>query len=129
MMLPGVRPSMAWASVPTFRSLPVVLSMATTEGSLRTTPLPFTYTRTEAVPRSIPISFANVILTPRCTFCKHIISGFSTHNHTFSIIRVLFPDCKTLSMNFFPFSNAFFSNLLNELFLISSKRTNSFLDH
>ena len=39
-MLPGVRPSMAWASVPTFSSLPVFLSMATTEGSRRTTPLP-----------------------------------------------------------------------------------------
>ena len=38
---------------------PKVLSMATTEGSLRTIPLSLTYTRTEAVPRSIPISLAN----------------------------------------------------------------------
>ena len=59
-MLPGVRPSIWRASSPTFSSLPVFLSMATTEGSLSTMPLPFTYTRTEAVPRSIPISFANV---------------------------------------------------------------------
>ena len=57
-MLPGVRPSMAWASAPTFSSLPVFLSMATTDGSFNTTPLPFTYTSTEAVPRSMPISFA-----------------------------------------------------------------------
>ena len=58
MMLPGVRPSMAWASSPTFKSFPVFLSKATTEGSFKTMPLPRTKTKTEAVPRSIPISFA-----------------------------------------------------------------------
>ncbi len=57
-MLPGVRPSICRASSPTLRSLPVFLSIATTEGSLRTMPLFFTYTNTEAVPRSMPISFA-----------------------------------------------------------------------
>ena len=57
-MLPGVRPSIACASAPTFSSRPVFLSIATTDGSFSTTPLPLIYTKTEAVPRSIPISFA-----------------------------------------------------------------------
>ena len=59
-MLPGVRPSICWASVPTFSRVPLSLSMATTEGSRSTTPLPLTYTRMEAVPKSIPMSFANI---------------------------------------------------------------------
>ena len=63
MMLPGVRPSMALASAPTFSSLPVFLSMATTEGSRSTTPFPLTYTRTEAVPRSIPMSLLNQFIS------------------------------------------------------------------
>ena len=37
-------------------------SIATTEGSLRTTPLPLTYTKIEAVPKSIPISVPCIIM-------------------------------------------------------------------
>ena len=78
MMLPGVRPSMAWASAPTFSSLPVVLSMATTEGSFKTMPFPFTYTNTDAVPRSIPISFVmDILIPPHLFFLSYSISGFS----------------------------------------------------
>ena len=43
-MLPGVRPSIIFASSPTARTcfLPLTLAIATTDGSLRTIPLPFT---------------------------------------------------------------------------------------
>ena len=45
-----------------------------------------------------------------CSFRKccteSIISGISVRNHTFSIITVHIPDCKTGIMNFFPFSPA-----------------------
>ncbi|MPN16181.1 hypothetical protein SDC9_163519 [bioreactor metagenome] len=53
---PGVRPSMARASVPMASMRPVRRSTATTDGSRSTMPLPFTYTRTLDVPRSIPTS-------------------------------------------------------------------------
>jgi len=39
-MLPGVRPSISLASVPTASTSPVFLLMATMEGSLTTIPLP-----------------------------------------------------------------------------------------
>ena len=67
-MLPGVRPSICWASVPTFSSLPVFLSSATTDGSRKTMPLSLIYTNTLAVPRSIPISFANIVIHS-CIYC------------------------------------------------------------
>ena len=54
----GVRPSMRLASSPMPLILPVAFSMATTDGSLRTMPSPFTYTSVLAVPRSTAISFA-----------------------------------------------------------------------
>jgi hypothetical protein len=41
-MLPGVRPSISFASLPTFSTVLVPFLMATTDGSLRTIPLPFT---------------------------------------------------------------------------------------
>src|SRR6185295_5443414 len=52
-MLPGVRPSISLASLPTASTSPVFLFMATMEGSLTTMPLPLAYTRVLAVPRSI----------------------------------------------------------------------------
>ena len=58
-MLSGVRPSIFFASVPTATILgPRLRSVftATTEGSDRMTPLPRTYTRVLAVPRSMAIS-------------------------------------------------------------------------
>ena len=52
----GVLPNILLASFPTAKTSPVILSTATTEGSLKTIPLPFTYTITVAVPKSIPTS-------------------------------------------------------------------------
>src|SRR6188474_2217259 len=58
-MLPGVRPSISLASLPTASILPVTLLMATIEGSLTTMPLPRAYTHVLAVPRSIARSLLN----------------------------------------------------------------------
>src|SRR3954469_11817531 len=58
-MLPGVRPSMSFASLPTASTRPVTLLMATMEGSLTTIPLPRAYTHVLAVPRSIARSLEN----------------------------------------------------------------------
>src|SRR5665647_111307 len=55
-MLAGVRPTIRLASAPMASTLRVFLLIATTDGSLMTTPLPRTRTRVLAVPRSIPIS-------------------------------------------------------------------------
>ena len=52
-ILPGVRPSISLASLPTASISPVVLLMATIEGSLTTMPLPFAKTSVFAVPRSM----------------------------------------------------------------------------
>src|SRR5437868_5911946 len=52
-MLPGVRPSISLASLPTASTSPVFLLMATIEGSLTTIPLPRAYTHVLAVPRSM----------------------------------------------------------------------------
>src|SRR6266404_1169255 len=53
MMLPGVRPSISLASLPTASTLLVTLLMATIEGSLTTMPRPLANTRVFAVPRSM----------------------------------------------------------------------------
>src|SRR5688572_13655473 len=53
--LPGVRPIISRASSPTATRRLSSSEIATTDGSLRTTPLPLTYTRMLAVPRSMPI--------------------------------------------------------------------------
>ena len=63
-MLPGVRPSMLFAALPTAAMLlplpcPRPCRMATTDGSLRTIPVPRAYTRVFAVPRSIERSLEN----------------------------------------------------------------------
>src|SRR5687767_15171327 len=52
-MLPGVRPSISLASRPTASTRPLILLMATMEGSLTTIPLPRAYTQVLAVPRSM----------------------------------------------------------------------------
>src|SRR6516225_4832454 len=58
-MLPGVRPSISLASLPTASTSPVFLLRATIEGSLTTTPLPLAKTRVLAVPRSMARSEEN----------------------------------------------------------------------
>src|SRR5262249_15511949 len=52
-MLPGVRPSMSLASLPTASTRPFTLLMATIEGSFTTSPVPLAYTQVLAVPRSM----------------------------------------------------------------------------
>jgi hypothetical protein len=54
-MFSGVLPIIILASLPTAStlSIPLMVSMATTEGSAKTTPIPLTYTTVFAVPRSI----------------------------------------------------------------------------
>ena len=52
-MLPGVRPSISLASLPTASTFPVTLFTATMEGSETTMPLFLAYTRVLAVPRSM----------------------------------------------------------------------------
>src|SRR5262245_30626731 len=52
-ILPGVRPSISLASLPTASTRPLILLIATIEGSLTTIPLPRAYTHVFAVPRSI----------------------------------------------------------------------------
>ena len=63
MIFPGVRPNIRLASSPTASTLVVPASMATTEGSRSTMPLSRTYTRQLAVPKSIPISLENRLLS------------------------------------------------------------------
>lgn len=55
-MLPGVRPIIFLASAPTARIPPVLVLIATTDGSLSTIPRPLTYTSVLAVPRSTAMS-------------------------------------------------------------------------
>src|SRR5436309_11675504 len=62
-ILAGVRPTMRLASAPTASGRLVLASMATTEGSLMTMPLPRTSTRVLAVPRSMPMSRENMPMT------------------------------------------------------------------
>src|SRR5580658_7491642 len=52
-ILPGVRPNISLASLPTASTSPVFLLMATMDGSLTTMPLPLAKTRVFAVPRSM----------------------------------------------------------------------------
>src|SRR5580693_6785666 len=63
--LPGVRPSMSFASRPTATTSLLVLLMATMEGSLTTIPLPLAKTSVLAVPRSIARSEENKLKTER----------------------------------------------------------------
>src|SRR4030095_9166004 len=58
-ILPGVRPSMSLASLPTASTRPFTLLIATIDGSLTTIPFPRAYTQVLAVPRSIARSLEN----------------------------------------------------------------------
>src|ERR1700756_4201100 len=64
-MLPGVRPSISLASLPTASTSPVFLLMATMEGSFTTMPLPLAYTNVLAVPRSMARSLENMLKSER----------------------------------------------------------------
>src|SRR5579863_10106411 len=64
-ILPGVRPSISFASLPTASTSPVFLLMATIEGSFTTMPLPRAYTRVLAVPRSIARSLEKMLNNDR----------------------------------------------------------------
>jgi hypothetical protein len=55
-IVPGVRPSIRFASTPTACTSPVRWSIATTLGSESTMPRPRTYTSVFAVPRSTAMS-------------------------------------------------------------------------
>src|SRR5688500_3936474 len=58
-MLPGVRPSMSFASFPTASILPLTLLIATIDGSLTTVPFPRASTQVLEVPRSIARQLEN----------------------------------------------------------------------
>ena len=62
-MFPGVRPNIRRASSPIALIRFVSRSKATTLGSFNTTPFPFTYTNMLAVPKSIPISKATLLIS------------------------------------------------------------------
>ena len=62
--LPGVLPSISFASWPAARHFFVSASIATTLGSSITIPSPFTYINKFAVPKSIPTSFENIVIPP-----------------------------------------------------------------
>src|SRR5215472_14440869 len=61
--LPGVRPSMSFASRPTATTSPLILLIATIEGSFTTIPLPCENTNVFAVPKSIARSDENRLNT------------------------------------------------------------------
>src|SRR5581483_1494057 len=75
-MLPGLRPSISLASLPTASISPVFLLMATIEGSSTTMPLPRAKTKVLAVPKSMARSLENTLnrerrfmlgdMTPSC---------------------------------------------------------------
>src|SRR5580693_1510206 len=68
-MLPGVRPSISLASLPTASTSPLFLLMATMEGSLTTIPLPLAYTRVLAVPKSMARSEEKTLNNERRFIC------------------------------------------------------------
>ena len=61
--LPGVRPNMSLASRPTATTSPLVLLIATIDGSFTTIPLPCANTSVFAVPKSIARSDENKLNT------------------------------------------------------------------
>src|SRR5215469_15039837 len=74
-ILPGVRPSMSLASLPTASTSPVFLLMATMEGSLTTMPFPAAYTSVLAVPRSIARSLENMLKSERRPWVREVRDG------------------------------------------------------
>ena len=63
-IFPGVLPNIVLASSPTANTcfFPPCSTIATTEGSFKTTPCPFTTTKVLAVPKSIAISWLQTFL-------------------------------------------------------------------
>ena len=61
---PGVLPITSFASFPTYLARSVWVLTATTDGSLMMMPFPRRYTSVFAVPRSMPISFVNIMYAP-----------------------------------------------------------------
>ncbi|MOA25569.1 hypothetical protein D3C78_1463030 [compost metagenome] len=84
-IFPGVRPTIRLASSPTASTRLASLSIATTEGSSRTTPLPLTCISTFAVPKSIPISLLIIKMLPQSVFCGHLKVRFSYTRHRSSM--------------------------------------------
>src|ERR1700743_3791463 len=74
-MLPGVRPSMSLASLPTASTSPVFLLIATMEGSFTTIPLPAAKTSVLAVPRSMARSLENMLKSERRPCVREVRDG------------------------------------------------------
>src|SRR5580693_8434700 len=74
-ILPGVRPSISLASFPTASTSPVVLLMATMDGSLTTMPLPLANTSVLAVPRSMARSDEKRLKSERKFIGQSLIRG------------------------------------------------------
>src|SRR5215212_9144395 len=75
-MLPGVRPSISFASRPTASTRPFSLLMATIDGSLTTMPFPRAYTQVFAVPRSMARSLEKRENTERRLTCTPYADNF-----------------------------------------------------
>src|SRR3954465_9895115 len=75
-MLPGVRPSISLASLPTASTSFVFLFTAMIDGSLTTMPLPFAYTSVLAVPRSIARSLENMLKRERRLWMRDVCEPF-----------------------------------------------------
>lgn len=76
---PGVLPITSLASLPTYFTVSVRVSTATTEGSRMTMPLPFIKISVLAVPKSIPISFENINAAP-FMICRLSVSSVLYRN-------------------------------------------------
>src|SRR5271169_2281234 len=74
-IFPGVRPSISLASRPIASTSPLVLLIATMEGSLTTMPLPLAYTRVLAVPRSMARSDEKILNNDLKFIGKFLIQG------------------------------------------------------
>src|SRR3989338_6360499 len=72
----GVRPIISFAASPTARILLSDKEIATTEGSLNTTPLPRKYTKELQVPRSIAILLLNISTNFQFTIFNFQLVGF-----------------------------------------------------
>src|SRR5438876_6511872 len=89
-MLPGVRPSISLASLPTASTSPVFLLIATMEGSLTTIPFPLAKTRVLAVPRSMAKSDENRLKRER-----RFITGYVEQEQDVALLNVAHRECLT----------------------------------
>src|SRR3954470_13468694 len=96
-MFPGVRPSISFASLPTASTSPVVLLIATMEGSFTTMPLPFAYTSVLAVPRSIAKSLENALKIDRRLWTRELLDWNPFPDMSFRLLPYY---CVACSMNF-----------------------------